>query len=178
MNDVGDTMLGVCYRPPDQGEMRVSKNNEQEVAVCTSSSLCGILTIQTFSGRAAMCKQSKKLLHCMLATSQCKYWRGQTVLWCTWPSWSWMTAVRLWSWKDMQQSQDSGLQESRFKSVEAISLPKFQFVRQNSLWKLPWGKKMHKQNRCFIKKTYWEFRNELSSISAERWEILAEESLG
>lgn len=41
------------------------------------------------------------------------------------------------SWKDAEQSWDSGLQETRFQSVLAIFLPKFQNVRQNSYWELP-----------------------------------------
>lgn len=41
------------------------------------------------------------------------------------------------SWKDAEQSWDSGLQETRFQSVLPISYPKFQNVRQNSHWKLP-----------------------------------------
>lgn len=45
------------------------------------------------------------------------------------------------SWKDAQQSCDSGLHETRFQSVLAISLSKIQNVRQNSHWKWPWGKK-------------------------------------
>lgn len=147
MNDVGDTMLGVCYRPPDQGEMRVSKNNEQEVAVCTSSSLCGILTIQTFSGRAAMCKQSKKLLRCMLATSQCKYWRGQTVLWCTWPSRSWMTAVRLWriAGKICSRVRTLGFRKADLNLLRQFLCPNF-----NLLGRIPSGS-YHEGKKCISK---------------------------
>lgn len=45
--------------------------------------------------KKAKCKTSKKILHCILAASQCKYWRGSNSVVVYMTSCSQMTEVRI-----------------------------------------------------------------------------------